>query len=200
METDGIINRHDWLLGNSEMSGEFSGYLDRDNIPNSAIFGDRIGLNTFVKPQSEVFHSGTYTPRNATASWQYGPDASGDRMPKITFDAPHDFMMVAEFGAKINWGTISTSDNDKEQLCTMFRIAIDGVEITTSGPRIMYNLADSVYIVGALPVSAGRHVLTSEVIVARRHFTSSQEEFSRNETGYEVGIVDRVLLMDEKRR
>ena len=197
-ETDDVVTPADWLKNAREYTNEFNGALDRDNLPDSGIDKARIASHAFTEVDEQVF-TAAVTPNAGTTEWQ--------TVTTLTYDTESDpEVLQCEFSCWWSWVDVTVAAlaaSTPSLLCergVRFRIAVDGVTIATSNLISRWHRKCSVYLVGCVPVPAGRHDITADVQVLKEQI----EDFVKPPAQQAIDIVPDVeegsLLVIGRRR
>ena len=131
-----IIDAQDWNENLRELTGEFNGFLDRDNVRELAIQTKHIKAKAFHEvftDQSELTYS-----FGAKSFGYHGGDATGSHgINLLEFEADVDGMVICEWSGEWNFGNDkfneeSTSADeirpDHNNVVT-YRLMVNGVEV-----------------------------------------------------------------------
>lgn len=155
IETGGVLQpREGWLDNQNEFASEFNGYLDRDNIPASAINETRIVNNAF----HDLFFDTVDVVWNADGGvlgWQH-EDGAGVALPEISRFLAFDSLLLVQ--ASI-WYQYSGGGGLADQDATIvdFRIAMDGITLDQTGPISRFHRRHGAHLLGVIPIPAGDH-------------------------------------------
>jgi hypothetical protein len=186
-DANDALNIEDWNLNIKELAEEFNGYLDRDNFPNGSFGQAQIVSNAFTRVHFN--DSGTNEAIDVTTlAWQKGSLCSLEVIATV------DCILQVELGAENIW-TGSVNDN----YSVRHKVSVDGVTVAESGWQSSKQQNSCTWICGALPVSAGKHVI--------QHWAGVGSVDNGNDTAVSIpstrpslNVQDRQLLVIERRR
>ena len=166
-----IIDPKDWNENVREYIEEINGALDRDNIPAaSVVVGEEAA--------SEVFNDFSIRQLNTPQLLEMDTQAFQDIDIANTLTAASDELLICEVslqfdtaeplatysGGNYEDGYVKASTGTlRDWLRYEFIMTLDGFEIAYAGPFTAYHKRQPVYMMGALPVEAGAHVVKCAV-------------------------------------
>ncbi len=146
--TDDAIDAQNWNENQRVLSGEFNGFLDRDNLPESAISTEYIekkACNTFY----------------AKAQPEYLVDGEGSHWRSVIsqeFEAQSDGVVIFSWGCSYEW-LITTSMfsllSASSEGLAHFRVLVNGVVASNSMNHTWLKKRETVYMTGAIPITGG---------------------------------------------
>jgi hypothetical protein len=189
-ETGDVLDPQAWNVNQNELTSEFNGGLDRDNLLAPAVFEGQIVNNAFTNIR---YSAGValFTPSTALRTWQR---ITGSY---ITGDFPQDCVIICEWGGTWTWGGAYLGTFNSEE-CVAFRIVVDGVDIATSHYFGESTISNSTSLVGAVPLSAGTHAIWAEIFFARVRHRDLQ--FVDDDVTRTFDINVNEMLIEERRR
>lgn len=186
-----VLNPQDWNLNHAELASEFNGYLDRDNLPDDSIGTSRVESGTFVKIHSIAYEMASLLAiSDESVQWVRG-NSLGD-IATLDIECQVDAVLEVEFSA-----TFAFLLNE-DIVGIRFRATVDGTLAAMSGWFSAGNLSDSVYIVGAIPVTVGTRSVLVECQTAAVPVHS--QDFYKNDVVTIPYVGARELVVIEKRR
>lgn len=221
-ENGDVLDPSQWIEDNNELASEFNGYLDRDNFGQATIVQAEITSNTFTKV--EAFDSATvFTPDKTSITWQGGTGNNAFGIFQETVTCTVDCLLVSEVTLTWDWdnggswsldnatvfpggggagggpvasGTptaLSTFATDTVQ----FRITVDGIEVCRTGLFDDTHQQYGTYLVGAIPVTAGTHIVAVECALNHRRWEGLAQVYANL---YDVDIGTRYMLVTQEKR
>ena len=194
-----IIDAEDWNENLREITGEFNGFLDRDNLRADAIQTRHIKEKAFHEvftDQSELTYS--FGARNFG---YHGGDATGTNgINLLEFEADVDGMVICEWSGEWNFGNDKFNEEndirpDHNNVVT-YRLMVNGVEVAKIYRSPDLHVYDSGYMVGAFPVAPG----PVRISVEGQLLDIDNETGDITTDGDPVYVNHRVLLVTYKRR
>ncbi|WP_339863015.1 hypothetical protein [Thalassospira alkalitolerans] len=174
IDSNDVMDPRDWNLNHSNYADEFNGYLDRDNFPADVITREMMQSNCCNQFFSDADDGSTSKIVPVTTSgWQYQTEAGVD-FNTINAEVKADSLLVCEWSGYWLWSYDATSSTwanlpgvtlprDPTNALCRFRLTVDGVAVAESGYSSARRARDSCYLVGATPVSAGKHQIRLSV-------------------------------------
>jgi hypothetical protein len=154
-----------WNRNMSALAEEWNGGLDQDNLPEEVVTTARIEQDQCTVVSSDGYAvSGAvnrFTVDILRSDWQR-TDATGNVIGEEEINCPVDGTLIAEWGGWWYWDGGSAGSSS---VCR-FRLVVDGRPISESGWSEWARRRDAVQLVGASPLSAGRHTIWVEVQAA----------------------------------
>lgn len=194
-ESGDVLDPQVWNLNQNELSSEFNGGLDRDNIEEAIITEGMIVDNAFTRISSAPANT-AFIPDAALRSWQVMDNTS------LSLTMEQDCLLLCEWSGTWEWDgvyTPSVSPDPYTEDAVAFRIVVDGVDVTAASQFFGSSIRKcSTYIVGATPVSAGAHVIQVECYIAR--VRDQDLRLAEEDVEGAVTINERELLVTERRR
>jgi len=192
-ESGDVLDPQVWNLNQNELTSEFNGGLDRDNILPAVIPEGMIVNNAFTRISSAVSDT-PFNPDDSLRSWQTIPNTS------LSLTMAQDCLLLCEWSGTWAWDAAYTAGSAPyTEDAVAFRIVVDGVDVTASSQFFGSSIKEcSTYIVGAAPVSAGAHVIQVECYIAR--VRDQDLRLAEEDVEGAVTINERELLVTERRR
>lgn len=196
IENGAIASPDPWNRNQREFAAEHNGMLDRDNLPKVAVDYGRMQDNCCNRLESDNYDdsAGDSSVINGyTTEWQKGDT---NVLGNVEFFAEDDGDLVVEFGGYAVFSSASYIHVGQ------FRVVVNGEEVAISGYLSSRRVYDDVYLVGAIPVSAGNVV----VEVEGRYVAAEQEDGEEQPTVRPVSTSDtmtayaRELVVNYERR
>jgi hypothetical protein len=175
-ESGDFLTPPDWNENLAELVGEFNGALDRDNVPESAITEPLVVNQAFNIEQRDGYDgSEPAVISGDNMGWQDGDD-SFDIGVKV-IDIQVDGVAVVEWSGWWFWDDGLYPTTLADDIAIKFQITVDGVSVAESGFSSANRFYDSTYIVGVIPVQAGRRTfrvqaMNADITDAAPAFTS----------------------------
>ena len=194
-----IIDAEDWNENLRELTGEFNGFLDRDNLRERAIQTKHVNDNAFheiyTDQSDQTFSFGSYT------FGYFGGDASGSNgINLLEFEADVDGMVICEWSGEWSFGNDKFNDENKTRpqhnKVVTYRLMVNGVEVAKIYRNPDLHVFGSGYMVGAFPVAPGN----VRVSVEGKQLHIDNETGDITTDGFNVSVRNRVLLVTYKRR
>jgi hypothetical protein len=191
--TPTLLDPQVWNLNQNELTSEFNGGLDRDNILPAVIPEGMIVNNAFTRISSASSDT-PFNPDDSLRSWQTIPNTS------LSLTMTQDCLLLCEWSGTWAWDAAYTAGSAPyTEDAVAFRIVVDGVDVTAASQFFGASIKEcSTYIVGAAPVSAGAHVIQVECYIAR--VRDQDLRLAEEDVEGAVTINERELLVTERRR
>lgn len=178
-----ILDPSPWNLNQKELSGEFNGYLDHDNLPENSVDGDSVVVGAFTQDAGSV-NTGALTIDPLTVEWQH--------LYTVTLDADVDTPVRVEFSGGHKWDQASggrsydavASSQDHIQ----YQITVDGNTVAETGPLSDDHYWECVDLVGVALLQAGPHTILVSCKVAHLYISCNTGQLF----SYCKGIVNGV--------
>jgi hypothetical protein len=192
-ESGDVLDPQVWNLNQNELTSEFNGGLDRDNILE-AIFAEGVIVDNAFTRISSAPADTAFNPDASLRSWQTIPNTS------LSLTMTQDCLLLCEWSGTWDWdGAYTAGSAPYTEDGVAFRIVVDGVDVTASSQFFGSSIRKcSTYIVGAAPVSAGAHVIQVECYIAR--VRDQDLRLAEEDVEGAVTINERELLVTERRR
>ena len=213
IETGDILDPRDWNENMSELTGEFNGYLDRDNLPASCITAPMIEANTFNDIQSFSDQTNTVELLGDNIKWQSLDSVGGSTLlGQLTVTADVDCLLIVEFSGWWLWknnGTAlgTTTLETTDPIVIRLRVTVDGFAIHTTGWFSASKTSNATHLFGATPVSPGKHTVDVEAQIGKLVWDSGAEvellreaKSAGSGVGYAVVFNDRELIVHMRKR
>ena len=207
-ESGDVIDPDDWNLNHTNFAEEFNGNLDRDNFPANFIKKDMLAANACNQFWSTSSSTDSSALVSSTTDWQY-EDVDNTNISRRTIEVEADALLMVEWSGGWKWsydatdsdwlqvpGTESsptsvTLKRDPTSTLCRFRLSVDGMIVSETGFSSARRARDSAYLVGAVPVVAGSHIVQLEaqlVYLEQSLKIVEQDHLNMNQnTSYFVG-------------
>ena len=194
-----IIDAEDWNENLREITGEFNGFLDRDNLRADAIQTRHIKAKAFHEvftDQTEL----TYAFGSRNFGYHGGDGTGSDGINLLEFEADVDGMVICEWSGEWNFSESKfNEENDirpDHNYVVTYRLMVNGVEIAKIFRSPDLHVYDAGYMVGAFPVAPG----PVRISVEGQLLDIDNETGDITTSQYPVYVKHRVLLVTYKRR
>ena len=193
---------------------ELNGHVDRDNLPMKAITSKSIADDAFNIVETVAFDS-------ISVPLEDQPIHYVDvQALKVTVDVPVDCVIIGHFGAWFEWETLAALTDelidangatiktqydagefgflfydDTQEHFIDFRMMVNGEDVCQTFSFPFARQSQSVYMTGAIPVSAGSIELKIQARMYRDNL--GKREVIR---GFKVTIRNRNLILHAKKR
>lgn len=162
MYDDDVVEPTAWVRNMNRLAGEFNGYLDRDNIPASAINEARLVNNAC----HGLFGDTVATPWDSQAGlvgW-HGDDTNGVELLAVERLWAFDSLLETEASVAYRWSLpTGTSLAETQKLRAEGRVVVDGTVVGETGGISAFHRRGGFYVCGATPIAAGWHKVRFEV-------------------------------------
>ncbi len=200
-EQDALL-AEDWERNFGALAGVFNGGIDRDNLPEGGVQNEHVRKYAANKIYSDGGDSSTSVAADTgTTEWQNG---DGDGLPLLEQEAPVDALLLCHFSASWTWDdSAATTTAQQNRICCKWRIIVNGTTVAESGWSPLYRTDDSIYLVGAIPVSAGAWRARAQLRIAKVTYsedTTADDISSEDIADFPLAVDGRELLIVEKRR
>ena len=148
----------------NELSGEFNGYLDQDNVPEGTITSDSVVVGAFTQDFGDD-DPGPIALDMTSTDWQ--------TILSVTFTAPGDVPIVFDWSGGHKWDESSggASYDGTSADCIEYAIDVGGMVIAESGPLSDDHQWEGVDLAGEVNVQGGPHTVFVRARVANRYLT-----------------------------
>jgi hypothetical protein len=193
-----------WNENHAEFAAEFNNALDRDNLPVASITEEMIVPRNFNRIDSDGFSTSggvnVFVSDMSRADWQR-TDGFGLRIAEFEFEADVDSLTISEFGCNHLWTDWATLSGTPPEDQARFRIVMDGIPVAETGWYSSNRERESVYLVGAVPIVAGRHTAWVEVQVADIDPDDPRMQILKQaDSGLVLHVHDRELVVHRRLR
>lgn len=187
-----ILDPSPWNLNQTQFVGEFSGYLDHDNLPTNSVDGDSVVVGAFTQEVGDVTTS-TLTLDTTSTDWQV--------VHALDIDADVDTVVLIEWSGGHKWNQASggrSNDGVSSDMIT-YQISVDGNVIAETGP-----MGDDQYwgcadLVGVTTLQAGPHTISVFAKIANMYIRYDTGQLWSYFSGVKNGVVlqSRELIATE---
>ena len=158
LQNGDIIDAEDFNADIRELAGEFNGMLDRDNFKDFTFNFRDIAPNTFTKIYSHQklkAQNDELKIENKTTSMQTG-------LMVFTFETNHDGMLICEWSGSIHFKNPPSASNSGSTTCqyATLQMTVNGNIVAEINKTTGGSFKHPVYMVGAIPISPGRIVVS----------------------------------------
>lgn len=188
-ETGDVLDPQAYNVNQNELISEFNGGLDRQNILRQVIQRAQIVDGAFNAVR-ETSASGFLTADMTSRTWQ--------TVISEGFAAPVDCLCIFEYSGYHTWPGVYSGNNRLED-AVQYRITLDGTELFTSHFYGESVLQDAVYLPCAVPVPAGQHTVSVEILFSRVYQSSLQFSEEAVAAGL-FAVANPTLITTERRR
>ena len=160
-----IVDARDWNRNLTEYTEEFNGYLDRDNLPASAVTTAMIVSDACSQVETSAVSTDT-TVSGEVATWQSTDGTT--KFGEVSFTSDTDGLAIVEgsgtWEGNHSWTTTAGASSESY---FQVRLLVDGIQVAHMPRSTFTRLLDSSYMVGVIPLPAGNHVVSIEAVTRR---------------------------------
>lgn len=179
-----------WMRNIQEFQNEWQ-FLDRDNLTESCITEAMVRANTFTEAFTDA-KTDTITLDRTSLSWQTSDVSTGDALHNVSASCTVDGLMTVEWSGTYKWtGTFTWTAPTWDAF--MVRLTVDGIEIASSGWLGDGSQWGSIFLVGAIPVTAGTRSIRLEAMMANINYQQSTPTIETTCTD-SLNIINRHLV------
>ena len=189
LQDNDIISPEDFNSDMRELAGEYNGMLDRDNFSEQSLRTADLAPESFTKIYT--FNNLNMSVSNETTSFQNG-------LMSFIFEAESDGVLICEFSGGVHFENPPSVSNQISDTCQILTLqmtvngAVIGEILRTSGGSSKY----CVYMVGAIPISPGRVIVSIRGMTADTEHSSSKNVLASSV----VKIPQNELVMIHRKR
>ena len=172
-------------------------FLDRDNLTESCVTEAMIRDESFTYTASDQ-KTDTITLDKTSLSWQNTDVSTGDTLHNLSVTCDVDCLLIVEWSGTYKWtGTLTWTSPTQDAF--MARVTVDGIEVASSGWLGDGRQWGSLFLVGAIPVSAGVRPVKLEVLMANIDYTQSSPTIETSCTDV-LTLINRNLTVRLRKR
>jgi len=189
IQNNDIIDPEDFNADMRELTGEFNGMLDRDNVKEQSIVTSDVEPNGFTRVYSFTFND--FKVENKTTSYQTA-------LMSYSFESNHDGLLICEFSGEVHFENPPSASNSISATAQFLslQMTINGLVVGEVFKTSAGSFRHPVYMVGAFPISPGRVT----VAINGRTADSGHTDQKLNVASSNVNIPSNELVMIHRKR